>query len=61
MSTSFNTHTGTLKTKLEAAGVKFSKTWDGNKWDAHLDGQPIAQHRELNICVKEAAKALGEM
>lgn len=57
----FNPHTGTLKEKLENAGVTFSKTWDGKKWDAYFDGQPIAQHRELNVCIKEAAKALGEL
>lgn len=58
---SFNTATGTLKSKLEAVGVCFSKTWDGRKWDAMLDGNPVAQHRELSVCVKEAGKALGEI
>jgi len=57
----FNTHTGTLKSTLEQSGVVFSKTWDGRKWDAMLDGKPIAQHHELSVCVKEAAKALGEI
>lgn len=57
----FNTHTGTLKSSLESKGLKFTKSWDGQEWNAHMDGVFVAQHRELSVCVKEAAKALGEI
>lgn len=58
---SFNTATGTLKSKLEAVGVKFVKSINGSVWYAEIDGHPVARHRELSICVKEAGKALGEI
>lgn len=54
----FNTHIGRLKAKLESVGVVFKKT--GETWYAEVDGQTIGRHRQLNICIKEAADAYGE-
>lgn len=57
---SFNTHSGSMKTKLESVGVKFVKSIDGRVWYAEVDGQQLARHKELSGCIKEAGKAYGE-
>lgn len=57
----FNTHTGTLKSKLEEAGVIFQKSFDGRVWHAMLDGESIGRHKELGLCIKQAAESVGEV
>lgn len=51
---------GALKTKLEAVGVQFTKV-EGVVWSADFEGQTIGSGRVLVDCIKNAAKALGEI
>ena len=55
------TQTGTLKEKLASFGVRFVKNARTENWEASLDGQEIGRHKEQSVCIKQAAKALGEI
>jgi hypothetical protein len=56
-----NNPTGTLKDTLARLGVRFVKNERTQNWEASLDGQEIGRHKEQGQCVKQAAKALGEI
>lgn len=55
------TQTGTLKEKLGNFGVRFVKNMRTQNWEASYQGQEIGRHKEQSVCIKEAAKALGEI
>ena len=54
-----NTHLGKVEDRLKAAGCVFYKSGKLD-WMCMLDGKRICQESTKPLCIKAAAKALGE-